>query len=305
MAITSVGYDGTVNEIQWAKMVPKVGTASYGVATAADLKVTAHPSTPFAVNVAAGTGWGNGVYDTSDTVVTVQCDTVPSGTTRYDLIVARRSWAGTGGSTTFTKINGGASKVLPVRNTVPGVLDDQPLALIQWTGGSNQPTAIYDLRVYAANGGCVAKDELALTYLGELGSTVTINGSTWICVPTGASDTPTWTNTVQAGAIGLFGRSGSLVGGTPAGNTFLIQAGATVVTTNSSGIGTVTFPTPFPTGLVTVLLTDGDDSATGSDAIVSLRTAPTITSFKFQAIYGPVGEPHVGSMRINWIAIGW
>lgn len=64
MAFTSIGYDGSVNEKQWAELVPSVGSSTYGVKDADDLKVTAVAGQPLTVSVASGSGWGHGVLDT-------------------------------------------------------------------------------------------------------------------------------------------------------------------------------------------------------------------------------------------------
>jgi hypothetical protein len=191
MAIVSVGYDGTVDEVQIAKMFPSVGASRYGVVGAADWKVSAHPSTAQAVTISAGSGWGSFVFDTSDTVSTVQCDAISPGSTRWDLITVKRDWQPVNGTTTFSKVTGGSTQVLPARLTNRGVQDEQPLALVQWTGGQTQPTAIIDLRCWAGNGGLVAKDELVKSYLDIVGASVYINGIIWRYIP-GANDVPGW-----------------------------------------------------------------------------------------------------------------
>lgn len=80
----------------------------------------------------------------------------------------------------------------------PGVVHDQPLALVQWTAGQTQPTAIVDLRVWAGGGGLVAKDELVLTYVSRVGTRVKINGQRWSS-ELGTNDTPVWVNEDGAG----------------------------------------------------------------------------------------------------------
>jgi hypothetical protein len=192
MAFTSIGYDGSVNERQWAELVPSVGSSTYGVKGAGDLKVTAVPGQPGVVSVAAGSGWGHGVYDTQPTNTTIACDSITSGT-RWDLIALRRDWQPlAGGPTTVAKVTGTTDKVIPgTRKQSPGVEDDQPLALVQWTAGQTQPTAIIDLRCWAGNGGLVANDELALTYLAKLGAAVRIGPTLWAYRP-GANDVPSW-----------------------------------------------------------------------------------------------------------------
>jgi hypothetical protein len=205
MAVVSIGYDGTVDEAQWAKLVPSAGSAEYGVKGAGDWKVTAHPSTPQAVNIAIGTGWGQGVMDTTDAVITVTCDAIGSdpSVTRWDLIMMHRDWTPPGGATTGSKITGTSTKQIPPRANTPGVTDDQPLALVQWQGGQTQPIAIVDLRAWAGNGGMVAKDDLARTYLARVGATVAIGSAVWQ-YRLGDNDVPTW---FQSGQIERYSAS--------------------------------------------------------------------------------------------------
>ncbi|PRB44345.1 hypothetical protein CQ020_03810 [Arthrobacter sp. MYb23] len=203
MAFTSIGYDGTVNESQWAALIPSAGSSEYGVKGAGDLKVTAVPGQPLMVSVAAGTGWGHGVLDTQTTNVTITCDAISSGT-RWDLIALRRNWQPlAGGPTAAVKVTGATEKTIPAaRKSTPGVEDDQPLALVQWKAGQTQPQEIIDLRCWAGNGGLIAKDSLALSYLTRLGATVTIDKSIWTYAP-GANDMPGWvsSSSLESGLI--------------------------------------------------------------------------------------------------------
>ena len=200
MAFTSIGYDGSVNERQWAELVPSVGSSTYGVKGAGDLKVTAVPGQPLMLSVAAGTGWGHGVIDTETATTTITCDAIVSGV-RWDLITLRRDWQPlAGGPTSVAKVTGSSEKVLPdSRKQVPGVWDDQPLALVQWTEGKTQPTAIIDLRCWGGNGGLNAADTLALSYLAKLGAKVKIGTTTW-SYELGANDLAGWVKEFSAGA---------------------------------------------------------------------------------------------------------
>lgn len=314
MAFTSIGYDGTVNELQWAELVPSAGSSTYGVKGAGDLKVTAVPGQPLMVSVAAGTGWGHGVMDTEAANTTITCDSITSGS-RWDLISLRRDWQPlAGGPTSVAKVTGTAEKKIPdSREDSPGVIDDQPLALVQWTAGQTQPTAIVDLRCWAGNGGVVANDTLALSYLNKLGASVTIAGSEWNYV-VGLNDTPSWVKCTELGKIPLFGFTNPISGsGLTAATDLMIQAGSTIQTTTFDGYGRVTWPKPFPNGLLTVIPAIGDEFVAGSGTVVSgAGNAP---------VWGPSGigtrtdwvyslsntNGRVGSRahRINWIAIGW
>jgi hypothetical protein len=193
---TSAGVPSSlVNEIKWAKAHPHIGASHYGVEGPGDYAVSAHPSTPYAVNVAAGKAWGRGVFDDSDGIETVTCAAPAAGTTRWDLICVRRNWGPVaGGPSTVTSVPGGTVRAIPGdRQNTPGTLDDQPLALVQWTAGQTQPTAIADLRCWAGNGGMLAKDELALSYLGQLGASVKIGTDHW-SYELLTNDVPGWVN---------------------------------------------------------------------------------------------------------------
>lgn len=327
MAITSVGYDGTVSEAQWAKMVPLVGSSHYGVAGTGDWKVTAHATLDRGVSIATGSGWGMGVYDTSDSTVSLQAATIGSGS-RWDMVVARRNWSGTGGTTSFAIIGGSSAQALPTRNTNEGSLDDQPLALVQFSAGSTAATAIIDLRCWARNGGMAARDPMVLSYLKQPGTQILIGDTTWNC-GLNTNGSATWYDTAIMDHIPLFGASkGALFGSSNAqglltgGQQFMVQAGTTVNTTDASGYSRITWQNPFPNGLLTVVATDGDGwSSSGSAIFSSAGTAfgadgfGSKTSWVYamslqpatsngnatQTISRAANRPH----RINWIAIGW
>jgi hypothetical protein len=319
MAITSFGYDGSVSEVAWATMVSGVGSSEYGVLGSNDFKVTAVAGSDRTVSIAAGSAWGKGVYDTSDANITVQLDTVASGS-RWDLISIRRNWSGAAGTTSVLKINGGASRLIPARNTTPGVLDDQPIALVQITAGQTQPTAIVDLRAWGGNGGMAAMDPLALTYLQRIGAQVMINGDEWVCAPT-ASGTVSWTKINAPFNISLYG-TGGYAGGiappdTALGPVFLMQAGTMVATSDGAGNGRLIFPQPFPNGLLTVTFTNGDSWASGvgmffSAAGNSAFWGASGTGSKTDIVYTCWGyqggvTKQIANMphRMNWIAIGY
>lgn len=190
----SYGYDtapGTgLGELVWQEMHPQIGAATYGVRSPTDWKVTAVSGADRTVSIAAGRGWGLGVIDKTVTNDTIQLDPIVSGS-RWDLIVCRRDPTPTGGESKFMKINGGATPVIPgARLSGPGI-HDQPLALVQVTAGTTQPTAIIDIRCWAANGGMVAADDLARSYLNQLGTAVWIDDLLWRYQP-GLNDIPEW-----------------------------------------------------------------------------------------------------------------
>ncbi|WP_190264885.1 hypothetical protein [Glutamicibacter nicotianae] len=180
MAIVSIGYDGTVDETQWAQMVSKVGVSEYGVDRAGDF-ATSIIAGDRAVAVAPGTAWGMGVLDVSDSAVSVLLDSVTTGS-RWDLIVLRRDWTPPGGSTVIAVVKGSSAQQIPSGRNMgtPGVLDDQPLALVRVMAGSTAVQEIVDLRVWSRNGGMLfAKHDLVRSYTGAIGTEVNVDGILW------------------------------------------------------------------------------------------------------------------------------
>lgn len=200
MAIISVGYDGSVNEAQWADMIKKIGSSDYGVVGAGHWKVTGVPAALRTVSVAVGKGWGHGIFDEINSNVTLELDVVASGF-RWDLIAMRRDWTGAGGSSTIIKVNGTSAKDIPTgRASGPGLIDDQPLALVQVTAGQSQPTAVIDLRCWGGNGGMAAANVLSLNYLKSIGAFCTVGNRRWTCV-IDSSGNPAWVDVNTPGPI--------------------------------------------------------------------------------------------------------
>lgn len=192
MAITSVGYDGTVDEVQWASMVSKVGSYEYGVDKAGDFAVSQVSGTRM-ISIAAGLAWGRGIMDISGAATVIQLDAVATGS-RYDLIAIRRSWGpANGGPSELVVIKGTSAKALPSgRQSNPGVTDDQPLALVRVQAGSASIPEIIDLRVWGRNGGQLyAKDDLVRSYVNAVGTEINVNGILWQRVVT-SNNTPSW-----------------------------------------------------------------------------------------------------------------
>jgi len=88
----------------------------------------------------------------------------------------------------------------------------------------------------------------------------------------------------------------------PAGAAKLTKQGSQVIST-VSGSGTVTFPDPFPNGVVTVVVTAGSNQPT--NLMGYIITGCTVNGF---TVYGkePDGDPIAnGNVRIEYIAYGW
>lgn len=179
MTFTSTGYDGTVDETQFARLMVHSASATYGVAGLDHFQVSAVAGQDRVVQILGGTAWGPGVVDQSSATETVQLASVSSGS-RWDMIVLRRDWQPPGGATTVAVIQGGASNLtLPSRNVTPGVLDDQPLAYVRVDEGSTVIGSVIDLRCWARNGGCVAKDTRVMDYLDGYGTELRIGRSSY------------------------------------------------------------------------------------------------------------------------------
>lgn len=192
MAITSVGYDGTVDEAQWASMVSKVGSYEYGVDGAGDFSVTQVAGTRM-LSVAGGIAWGRGVMDLSDDTQIIQLEPVSTGS-RWDLIALRRTWGPlSGGPTELVVIKGTSSKQIPSgRQNTPGVVDDQPIALIRVQAGLSGIPEMIDLRVWGRNGGQLyAKDDLVRSYISAVGTEINIDGILWQRI-VGSNGTAAW-----------------------------------------------------------------------------------------------------------------
>ena len=334
MAIISVGYDGAVSESQWSDMIKKVGSAEYGVVGQNDWKITPVTGADRTISIAPGKGWGHGVFDENTAPVQIQLDPVVSGT-RYDLIVMRRDWTAAGGSSTFVKVNGTSEVKIPIGRTKgPGVIDEQPIALIQVNAGQTAPGAIRDLRVWAGNGGMVMWHDLCLGYLESIGTQIMDcgNGKKYQRV-LGADGNPLWTTAVEDGYIPLSGFGATLAGGIPSVFTeagvakapnFLVQAGTMVQHFDGSGYARITFPKPFPNGLLYVSGFNGDDWATGgSMTFASAGSVWGAEGFGHRHSWVYTGRAQEASLngngslvmgrawpagrlhRINWLAIGW
>lgn len=318
MAITSIGYDGTVNEADWTKLMGDAARALYGVIGRNDWQVTAHPTLTRGVSINVGSGWGQGVYDTSDATVSLAGASISSGS-RWDMVVARRSWNGVGGSTTFAMITGTSSQSLPSRNSDPGVLDDQPIALVQFTSGQSSPTSIIDLRVWSGNGGgMIAKDNLARNYNTQVGSRLVIDGADWVSI-IDSSGAQAWSRQSSLNSIQLFDAASSLNGGTPSSTTpFLVQSGTAVHTTDGAGYSRITWPTAFPNGLLSVTAINADDWSVGQEAFIvgSGNSVHGTAAFGNTTswVYALCGQdPATKNLvklinklhRVNWTAIGW
>lgn len=96
------------------------------------------------------------------------------------------------------------------------------------------------------------------------------------------------------------------IGSSPAVGTtdvWKMQSGQNTFTTDASGFITITFPTPFTGGLLTILVSNGD----GTVHAVPLVWQSTVTLATFQVLWVDfAGNAHANqATRTCWLAIGW
>jgi hypothetical protein len=186
MAISSIGYEGTVNYADWAILTSHLG-ARYSVFALPSFEVSAGPGER-EVLIAPGQAAGQGIYDSSDAVESLTGAAVTAGD-RWDLVALRRNW--TTSTTSPVLVPGGSMKILPNRTVGPGNVDDQPIAMVRFSAGQSAVQEIVDLRCWHGDGGMLAKDLLARSYLTRLGTRVWINGVTWV-FGFGVTGNPAW-----------------------------------------------------------------------------------------------------------------
>ena len=154
-----------------------------------------------------------------------------------------------------------------------------------------------------------------LNYLQEPGTEVHIKGITWVRIA--LTGQMTWIKTNQLNSIQLFGAKNALFGNatdTVANMTgFLVQGGTEARAADASGYARITFPTPFPNGLLTVMGFNGDGWAAPGVQFPSAGRQDVWGQSGFgskadwvYAVTDANGNRLGGKQhRINWIAIGW
>ena len=188
MAITTGGYDGTINEVQFATMFPR-----YSLLGPEDLKATTQAGDRI-VSIGNGTALGPGTIDVCTNLPTIQFNAATG--TRWDLVVLRRDWQPPGGLSEIKIIEGGTAQAYPAVGTAanqwnrrPGIMDDQPLYL-QQVNGTLLGTRI-DLRCWSSHSGLTALHDMARTYLETVGAEVLIGKTKWN-YELGTNSVPGW-----------------------------------------------------------------------------------------------------------------
>lgn len=107
---------------------------------------------------------------------------------------------------------------------------------------------------------------------------------------------------IPGGGVTLSGSAPLAGSPPPAGTPVIVQAGTTVFNHGSLGPYTQVFPTPFPNGVLAVMVVNGDSDANspriGIGTGVPGSDFVTLSQFVCYA-------SELGAYRFNWIAIGW
>lgn len=169
--------------------------ARYSVEGASDLKVTLGGAGTWAVTVAAGSAFGDGVLSKFNTSTNLNGTSVSSGS-RWDTVVIRRHWQPSSsptGTATLMILAGGTSKAIASsRKTDAGVTDsDQPIALVRFAAGQTAAQEVVDLRCWADGSGLYAANPLAQSYLDDPGTTFVTDSALYVRVVT-AAGSPAW-----------------------------------------------------------------------------------------------------------------
>lgn len=216
MAVTiadSVGYEGSVDEPDFARLMAYAGGRQYGVIGEGDWKVIAGTADR-EVRIVPGSGFGSGVLDRTTEAASLVLPAPASGS-RWHLIAVRRDWQNN--ESVFDSIAGSTGTAqIPARETTPGTKDDQPLALVRVQAGQSQVVEIRDLRVWGGDGGSFAADELVLQFLSRLGTRVRISGVWWTRV-LDALGNPQWSSFREPSRGVFVGATANVGGASPAG----------------------------------------------------------------------------------------
>jgi hypothetical protein len=181
VTIVSKGYTGTIApNVDWANVQASLGNTYWVGGSNPAGPVTGSSDGTRHVTVGTGTMGGQGIWDNITAAETITLSSVATNT--YFMIVAHRDYSAS--TTTIAAVSAGTTlpTVLPTRTNNPGVVDEQPLALVMLTS-SGTVTVIYDLRNIGA------KDKFSMdanlstlpawfSYL-PVGSTVVSGNVTW------------------------------------------------------------------------------------------------------------------------------
>lgn len=142
MTITSVGYDGSVDETVFGLLSRYTGLTY----AAGGFSVAIGGTGDRAITIGGGEAYGYGVLDTNSAAINLNASAASGTSTRWDTVVISRDWDT---NTTTTAIRTGTStRAISASLTHdPGEsVDDQPIALIRVVGGQTAVQQVIDLR---------------------------------------------------------------------------------------------------------------------------------------------------------------
>ena len=126
MAITTVGFDGTVNEAQWARLMRHTGEVAYKHGVTSGLSPTPGGGARQVV-VSSGTAVVTGVLVDSSASETLTLATNGGASSRTDYIVLRLDW--TANTAVFAVVQG-TSATAPALTQTEGTLWEMPVARV-------------------------------------------------------------------------------------------------------------------------------------------------------------------------------
>lgn len=199
MAITSKGYTGSVNNVDWSVLADKLG-AQFAVFGADAFELSAAVGDR-ALTVRAGEATGQGIRDISDSSVTLTGSPVTAGD-RWDMVALRRDW--TTRTSVLVIVPGTSVKTLPAaRERTIGSKVDHPLWLVRFSAGQSALQERIDLRVWHGDGGVVARDLLVREFMDRVGTVIRVGDDEWarILGPTGQATWRRVSGPPQGGAL--------------------------------------------------------------------------------------------------------
>ena len=186
----------------------------------------------------------------------------PTSRARTDVITARydATWANDGGArpVRLNRVAGTEGSGTPTLDTSPPGVQELPLWRI-----TRSPSQALNLATVVDMRRWVRPDTITTTSANK--PVAPWVGQEIRCTDTGTEEA--WTGSAwsvvgswQRSSAALLASHGTAAGGTPpVTGQALIVAGTRVVTLDANGAATVTFPTPFPTGLIAVTVSGADE----------------------------------------------
>lgn len=287
------------------------GSPRAGVLGGANASIVSTTATMNVAIAAAEFGTTKGKADglavfTNDGTVNVAIATSPASNSRIDVIYVKHNDDTTGDANALPifGVSTGAAAAAPTKPAIPtGALELATLRVYSGTtatnGGSN--TLVNTYQMTAARGGRVAfrtKVDLDLW-------TTAVEGQDAVALASGGLYVFTagvWVGTNTAFAVGS-----PIKGAAPDGVPLLTQAGQVVVTTDTAGNATITFPKAFPNGLISFSAIDGDPNPISGQRNfgILVGSANTTLGAARITVRSDTGAAIISaSVRVVWQALG-